>query len=57
MTRSGMTPEKARFSISSQDKWTGVDSVFDYDEFVSVLFELFKLDPNWTEETLDWWNQ
>lgn len=57
VTHSGMTPEKARFSISSQDKWTGVDGVFDYDEFVSVLFELFKLDPNWTEETLDWWNQ
>ena len=30
--------------------------MFDYGDFVDVLFEMFKLDPTWTQATLAWWN-
>ena len=34
-----------------------MDGRFNYDKFAEVLFELFKLDPEWTQATLAWWNQ
>jgi hypothetical protein len=42
--------------LSSQEKWTGRDMMFNYVEFANILFELFKLDKDWTKETLAWWN-
>ena len=46
-----------RFSITSEERWTGLDGAFDYDEFANVLFGLFEVDPKWTQVTLAWWNQ
>ena len=30
--------------------------MFDYADFVNILFKIFKLDKTWTKETLAWWN-
>ena len=38
-------------------KMSSKDDIFNYKEFVDVLFEVFKLDPEWTEATLNWWNE
>ena len=47
---------QARFALGSQDVWSGRDAMFDYGEFAGVLFEIFKLDKTWTNETIAWWN-
>ena len=40
-----------------EERWTGLDGAFNYDEFADVLFGLFEVDPKWTQVTLAWWNQ
>lgn len=54
-----MTQSEHSFRIGKIcNKFTGKmsskDDIFNYKEFVDVLFEVFKLDPEWTEATLNW---
>ncbi len=51
-----MTRGKARFALSSQPTWTGKDGTFNYEDFAEMLFQVFKQDDEWTEDTIRWWN-
>ncbi|KAH9167311.1 hypothetical protein EDB89DRAFT_2232445, partial [Lactarius sanguifluus] len=46
----------AQFTLSSQPAWSGQDGKFDYQDFVDMLFQVFKHDDIWTEQTIRWWN-
>ncbi|KAH9050804.1 hypothetical protein EDB87DRAFT_1755672 [Lactarius vividus] len=46
----------ARFTLSSQSAWSGQDGKFDYQDFADMLFQVFKHDDDWTEQTIRWWN-
>ncbi|KAI9431818.1 hypothetical protein H4582DRAFT_2062416 [Lactarius indigo] len=46
----------ARFTLSSQPAWSGQDGKFDYQDFADMLFQVFKQDDKWTDETIRWWN-
>ncbi|KAI9431146.1 hypothetical protein H4582DRAFT_2085408 [Lactarius indigo] len=46
----------ARFTLSSEPSWTSQDGKFDYQDFADMLFQVFKHDDNWTEQTIRWWN-
>ncbi|KAH8976374.1 hypothetical protein EDB86DRAFT_2782674, partial [Lactarius hatsudake] len=46
----------ARFTLSSQPAWSGQDGKFDYQDFADMLFQVFKHDDDWTEQTIRWWN-
>ncbi|KAH9039662.1 hypothetical protein EDB85DRAFT_2141166 [Lactarius pseudohatsudake] len=36
--------------------WNGQDGKFDYQDFADMLFQVFKHDDDWTEQTIRWWN-
>ncbi|KAH8983888.1 hypothetical protein EDB86DRAFT_3084964 [Lactarius hatsudake] len=46
----------ARFTLSSQPAWSSQDGKFDYQDFADMLFQVFKHDDDWTEQTIRWWN-
>ncbi|KAI9430528.1 hypothetical protein H4582DRAFT_2063689 [Lactarius indigo] len=46
----------AQFTLSSQPVWSGQDGKFDYQDFVDMLFQIFKQGDKWTNETIWWWN-
>ncbi|KAH8982024.1 hypothetical protein EDB92DRAFT_1820038 [Lactarius akahatsu] len=46
----------AQFTLSSQSAWSGQDGKFDYQDFADMLFQVFKHDDDWTEQTIQWWN-
>ncbi|KAN0137594.1 hypothetical protein V8E53_004645 [Lactarius tabidus] len=46
------TAIQARFALSSQETWNGTNTMFNYDDFTGILFEVFKLDTTWTKETI-----
>ncbi|KAI9435703.1 hypothetical protein H4582DRAFT_2079310 [Lactarius indigo] len=46
----------AQFTLSSQPAWSGQDGKFNYQDFADMLFQVFKQDDKWTDETIWWWN-
>ncbi|KAH8977307.1 hypothetical protein EDB86DRAFT_2838038 [Lactarius hatsudake] len=36
--------------------WSGQDGKFDYQDFADMLFQVFKHNDDWTEQTIQWWN-
>ncbi|KAH8979992.1 hypothetical protein EDB86DRAFT_3088353 [Lactarius hatsudake] len=46
----------AQFTLSSQPAWSSQDGKFNYQDFTDMLFQVFKHNDNWTEQTIQWWN-
>ncbi|KAH9024767.1 hypothetical protein EDB85DRAFT_1894198 [Lactarius pseudohatsudake] len=42
--------------VAMLSAWNGQDGKFDYQDFTDMLFQVFKHDDDWTEQTIRWWN-
>ena len=48
--------QQYQHSLSAQNTWSGKDGTFDYQDFAHMLFKVFELDEEWTDQTIWHWN-